>query len=282
VHEEELRIAVEGGTLVGHRGGEGPSALVLHGGPALPDYMGGCAELLADRFDCVRYTQRGVTPSAQVGPYTIEAHVADAVQVLDALEIDRAWLVGHSWGGHLALHVLASHADRVAGLICVDPLGAYGDVFEPFGRNLRAKLTPEQGARVDEIEARRRAGEATGRELAERGTMIWGAYFLDPARSLPPPRAMGLECSTEANRSITEHHAAGTLVERLPGLPGRPALFVHGAQDPLPLESSTETAKLVAGARVVVIDGSGHFPWVERPEEFREAVGEFLSSLSDS
>jgi pimeloyl-ACP methyl ester carboxylesterase len=112
--------------------------------------------------------------------------------------------------------------------------------------------------------------------------LIWPAYFLDPAKALPPPTAFGLECSTEANRSISEHHAAGTLAERLPGLPERPALFVHGAQDPLPLETSTATAKLLAGARVVVIDGSGHFPWVECPDAFRDAVSDFLSSLSDS
>jgi pimeloyl-ACP methyl ester carboxylesterase len=281
VHEQEIRVPVDGGDLVGHRCGEGPSALLLHGGPALPDYMGGCAELLRDRFDCVRYQQRGVAPSLEVGPYSIEEHVADAVRVLDALAIEEAWLVGHSWGGHLALHVLASYPDRVAGLICVDPLGAYGDVFEPFGRNLRAKLTPEQGARVDEIEARRRAGEATFRELAERGMLIWPAYFLDPGRALPVPRAIGLECSTDTNRSIAEHHAAGTLVEALPRAPKRPALFVHGAQDPLPPASSTETAELLFGAQVVLVEGSGHFPWVEQPEAFRAAVEEFLSSLSD-
>jgi proline iminopeptidase len=282
VDEHEIRIPVEGGSLVGHRGGQGPSALVLHGGPALPDYMGGCARLLSDRFDCIRYTQRGVAPSVEVGPYTIEAHVADVVRVLDALDLDRAWLVGHSWGGHLALNMFAAHPDRVAGLICIDPLGAYGTIFEPFGRNLRAKLTAEQGARVDEIEARRRTGDATFEELAERGLLIWDAYFLDPARRMPPPDAMGLECSIEANRSISEHYAAGTLADRLPGLPERPALFVHGVQDPMPVESSTETAKLVGGAQVVLIDASGHFPWFEQPEAFREAVADFLSPLSDS
>jgi pimeloyl-ACP methyl ester carboxylesterase len=282
VHEQEIRVPVDGGALVGHRAGEGPSALLLHGGPALPDYMGGCAELLRDRFDCVRYQQRGLAPSPEVGPYSIEEHVADAVRVLDALAIDEAWLVGHSWGGHLALHALASHPDRVAGVICVDPLGAYGDVFEPFGRNLRAKLTPEQGARVDEIEARRRAGEATFLELAERGMLIWPAYFLDPGRALPMPKEIGLECSTDTNRSISEHHAAGTLVEALPRVPRRPALFVHGAQDPLPIASSVETAKLLPDAQVVLVEESGHFPWVEQPEAFRSAVGEFLSSLSDS
>jgi pimeloyl-ACP methyl ester carboxylesterase len=45
----------------------------------------------------------------------------------------------------------------------------------------------------------------------------------------------------------------------------------------VPLESPTETAKLMPNARVVVIDHSGHFPRLECPEAFRDAVAEFLA-----
>jgi pimeloyl-ACP methyl ester carboxylesterase len=281
VRQEEIRVPVDGGALVGHRSGSGPPALLLHGGPAVPDYMGAVAELLADRLDCVRYTQRGVAPSAEVPPYTIETHVADAVRVLDTLGIDAAWLVGHSWGGHLALHVLVAHPDRVRGLVCVDPLGAYGEIFGPFGENLRRKLTPEEADRIDEIERRRRDGEATTAELEERVRLIWPAYYVDRDVGVrETPRRIGLRSSTETNRSIAEHHAAGTLATRLPAAPARPALFVHGAEDPLPLESSTDTAKLLAGARVVVIDGGSHFPWVECPQAFRDAVVELVEASS--
>jgi pimeloyl-ACP methyl ester carboxylesterase len=273
VNEQELTVPLDGGALAGHRGGDGLPALFLHGGPGLPDYMGTCAELLADRFAYVRYTQRGVAPSAEVPPYTIETHVADAIGVLDAAGLERAWLVGHSWGGHLALHLLASHPDRVLGLVCIDPLGAYGEIFATFGENLRRKVGPEQALRIDAIEARRRAGEATVEELMERGMIIWPAYFVDPEIGVRnAPERVGLECSTETNRSIAEHHAARTLVQRLPEAPARPALFVHGAEDPLPVESSLATAELVPASHVAVIDGSGHFPWLECPEAFREAV----------
>jgi pimeloyl-ACP methyl ester carboxylesterase len=239
--------------------------------------MGACAELLADRLDCVRYTQRGVAPSVELPPYTIETHVADAIRVLDTLEIERAWVVGHSWGGHLALHLLATHPERVLALVCVAPLGAYGEIFQPFGENLRRKLTPDEVARVDEIEARRRGGEATADELMERAMLIWPAYFVDPAvAARNTPERVGLDCSTETNRSISDHHAARTLVDRLPRAPERRALFVHGADDPLPAESSLETAKLIPNARVVTIDGSGHFPWLECPGAFRDAVVDFV------
>jgi proline iminopeptidase len=277
--EREIRVPLDGSVLVGHRGGDGRPALLLHGGPAVPDYMGSCAELVEDLFEYVRYTQRGVAPSAEVGPYTIETHVEDALRVLDAVGFDRAWVVGHSWGGHLALHLLAAHPERVLGVVCVDALSAYGEIFERFGANVRRKLSPEGVARIDEIEARRRAGEVTEAELQERVTLMWPTYFADvenPALELPA--RLGVDCSTATNRSISEHHAARTLVTRLPQVPERSALFVHGADDPLPVDSSTDTAKLLPRSHVVVIEASGHFPWVECPAAFRDAVVEFLGS----
>ena len=51
---------------------------------------------------------------------------------------------------------------------------------------------------------------------------------------------------------------------RLPGV-RLPALFVHGIDDPLPLRSSSETARLIPGARVDRVSRAGHFPWLEQP-----------------
>ena len=45
----------------------------------------------------------------------------------------RAWIVGHSWGGHLALHMLVACPEHVAGAVIIDPLGADIGVLEEFG-----------------------------------------------------------------------------------------------------------------------------------------------------
>ena len=65
-------------------------------------------------------------PSAVDGPYSVAADVGDARRVLDALGWQRAYVVGHSWGGHLALHV-AAMPERLLGVLSVDPLGSIGD-----------------------------------------------------------------------------------------------------------------------------------------------------------
>ncbi len=265
--EEWFEVPVAGGVLSGHRGGEGPPALLLHGGPALPDYTEGCAAELSGAFETIRYTQRGVPPSLEAPPYTIESHMADALAVLDFFGLERAWAIGHSWGGHLALHLAVAHPERLLGIVCVGPLGAYGEVFGEFGANLRRAISPGQAARIDEVEAARREGRATEADLLERWEIVWPVSFAHPESAPPLPVARaGVRCSADTNASIAAHFECGTLVEGLPGV-ALPAFFIHGAADPLPPRSSLETAALIPGARVELIEDCGHFPWLERPGE---------------
>jgi len=151
VSETPFEVAIPGGVLHGHVGGEGPPALLLHGGAAVTDYTDGCARELDGVFRTMRYQQRGTYPSVADPPYSIEAHVADAVRVLDRFEIDRGWAIGHSWGGHLALHLAVSHPERLLGVVCVAPLGAFRDVLAEQDANLRRGLTEAQIARVEEV-----------------------------------------------------------------------------------------------------------------------------------
>jgi pimeloyl-ACP methyl ester carboxylesterase len=73
----------------------------------------------------------------------VEAHVRDALAVLDAFGVEQAWTVGHSWGGHLALHLAVARPECLLGIVCVDPLGAYSDTFADQDANLRRGLGPE-------------------------------------------------------------------------------------------------------------------------------------------
>jgi pimeloyl-ACP methyl ester carboxylesterase len=75
--------------------------------------------------------------------------------------------------------------------------------------------------------------------------------------------------------SVAKHFEAGTLERGLPGL-AVPALLIHGEGDPMPLASTTDTAALIRGARVEIVEQAGHFPWLERRGHFRTIVEAFL------
>ena len=121
--ETPFTIDTPTGSIAGADGGLGSALLFLHGGPGLSDYAGLLAPELGG-WRTVHYQQRGLPPSSVDGPFTVEQHVADAIAVLDARDVNRAVVVGHSWGAHLALELAVAHPDRVAGLVLIDGPGA--------------------------------------------------------------------------------------------------------------------------------------------------------------
>ena len=135
------------------------------------------------------YQQRGLAPSTTEGPFEVTREVADAVAVLDALDWDRAWVVGHSWGGHLLLHLMVAAPQRLQGGLAIDPLGGVGDggvaIFEA---QILARTPEEDRRRAEELDARAMAGEGTGEESMESMRLVWPAYFASPDNVPPFPQ----------------------------------------------------------------------------------------------
>jgi pimeloyl-ACP methyl ester carboxylesterase len=271
--EIPFTAATPAGPIAGSHTGSGPALLLLHGGPALTDYM----DLLAPELDGwhgVRYQQRGLPPSAEDGPFTVEQHVADAVAVLDELGLDRAVVLGHSWGGHLALHLAVAHPGRVAGLVIVDPLGAVGDggVGE-MGAELASRLSPSALVQLEAVNARLATPAARDADALASLRLLWPGYFAEPAAAPPLPDGMriSLACYGGTFGSITGHLDAG-FGGRLKEITA-PAVFVLGERSPMPVAQGEQTAALLPGAEVRVVPGAGHLPWHERPGCLADAAG---------
>jgi proline iminopeptidase len=113
---EELSVPAAGGSLAGWVAGSGQPVLLLHGGPGLSySYLDDLGVELAAEFRVASYQQRGLEPSTLEGPHTIAQSIDDVITVLDGLGWSQAFVVGHSWGGHLALRLAAAHPERIWG-----------------------------------------------------------------------------------------------------------------------------------------------------------------------
>jgi pimeloyl-ACP methyl ester carboxylesterase len=270
---EEFLAPVLDGSITGWASGDGPPVLILHGGPGMSDYTAPLADEIADGFRVLRYQQRGLAPSVTSGPFSIDQHVADAIAVLDAAGAERAYVIGHSWGGYLAMHLAVQHPGRVLGLVIADPLGAVPDGgLSDLGQTLTARLRPELVARAQELDERAMAGEGTAEEAVESMTIVWPGYFssVDKAPPMPPLR-MSVECYAQTFASILEDFDRHTLEQSLPALT-MPAVFVLGADSPIPPRHGIASAELIPGGRYVVEEECGHFPWIERPGSVRKAL----------
>jgi pimeloyl-ACP methyl ester carboxylesterase len=274
--ERVFQASSSQGDLVGHiREAHGkPNALLLHGGPGLGDYL----ETLADELDGIlttaRYQQRGLTPSTLEGDRSVGTHVADAVAVMDALGWPKPIVVGHSWGGHLALHVAVAHPDRIDGVVTLDALGPAGDGgIELFGAALMAGLSDAAVARISQLDAQ---GQLTPRERGERLGILWPNYFGDPLNAPPMPELRFDTRNVEAWESINAHLSAGTLEQGLTGVTAR-ALIIHGERSPMPLAQAQRIVELMPNATLVAHEGKGHWAWLEEPGFVRKHVERFLA-----
>ena len=276
----ELRVPVAGGELVGWVAGSGPRVLLLHGGPALGyEYLDGLAEDLGDGFTLASYQQRGLAPSTTDGPFDMATHADDAAAVLDCLGWPTAFLVGHSWGSHLAAQLLARLPGRFDGALLVDGLGAAvpGGAAE-FGAELTARAPAADQARLAEL-AGAEAGTTTEEEELELLALVWAGYFADPAVTMP----MG-----EQRLGLPAHEATWVaLNEDLPALQAAlpdidvPVAVVHGERSPMPLSASRDTADALGNAELVVVEGAGHFLWFEAPGAVGDALRRVIARSAD-
>ncbi|HVB53128.1 MAG TPA: alpha/beta hydrolase [Candidatus Acidoferrales bacterium] len=252
--------------LAGWKTGRGPAVLLLHGGPGLSDYMDSLVPELADGYTVARFQQRGLAPSTTAGPFDVETHMADTLAVLDGLGLHRPLIIGHSWGGHLLLHLMAAHPDRVGAALVIDPLGAIGDGGEAdLSRILGERTTPKAAARSRELDDRALRGEGTDADQIEGLSLVWPGYFAHPAAAPPmPPIEISVACYAGTFESIHLHLERRTLARQLPHI-SIATTFLLGAESPIPPAHGLATSALIPTAEAKVVPDCGHFVWLEKP-----------------
>jgi proline iminopeptidase len=275
----ETLVELNGVRLYTRHVGNGPSVVVLHGGPgAHHDYLLPQYDRLAEGRTLLYYDQRGGGRSPVPRDVAVgwREHVADLEALRDHWQLDRLTLLGYSWGGLLAVLYALEHPDRVARLALVSaaPVTAvWRDEFErrfaarmaePWIARSRAELTALGLAKTDPERYRRMAF-----------ALSVAGYFHDPsrAREMTPFRV------TERTRravwdSLGEYDLRERIRQTFPGSSAPRSLLLHGIYDPMPIEAARETAALL-GTRVIEL-ATGHAPHVEATEDLVRALDGFL------
>jgi pimeloyl-ACP methyl ester carboxylesterase len=260
----EFTAPAVGGVLSGWVAGDGPPVLILHGGPGMSyGYLDDAAAELASSFRVASFQQRGLPPSVEDGPFTIEQALADVIAVLDQLGWDRAYVLGHSWGGHLAFHAAVALPDRLLGVLAVDPLGAVGDGgMAAFEAEMYARTPAADQQRARDLDEQSMQGQGTEADAVEGLRLVWPAYFADPPNAPPmPPLRMSLPAMA-LFEDITA--ALPALEAALPDV-RVPLGVLVGGRSPMPPEAGLVSAERVPGGWGVTVPDAGHFVWVESP-----------------
>ena len=215
-------------------------------------------DALGDGWRCIRIDGPGFGQSDPPQDGVQPEQYADAVvNVMDSLGIERAIVVGCSWGGQVATHVGVRHPERVIGVVMAN-----------------VPMSPSIGGHRMQVIGTRLMGS----------TRFWGrgvarAMLAEPTKAAHPER---VEAFVSAFPSYDARAAATTVrttMTRFPGLSDAllqlkvPTVILMGDQDRLyPVESAMPLARLAPRAGIQVIAQCGHLAPLEAPSAVAEAV----------
>jgi len=254
----------------------------------MSDNLEPLAAMLDDLVTVHRFDQRGGGRSTGTGEGQT---VAGAVADLEALRRrwgHRRWMVGgHSWGATLALCYTLAHPGRVAALLYLSGPGLQ-ETAAARARVRAARLARLTGAEWAQLQAaEHRLAEDGGDQdaAASIARLMWLTDFADRSRApdltVEPlfayPR--NAEAAAALNRDRARHLADPALERRVRGLEVS-TLVLHGAGDPLPAEGAAEIARLLPQARLELLPGMGHTPWLEDAATVRQAVRRFIENIA--
>jgi len=277
-------VEVRGASLFYRDVGEGTPIVVLHGGPDFDHrYLLPGMDRLAGRWRVIYYDQRGRGGSR--GEVRREdANVARYVEDLEALRVqlglESPVILGHSWGGLLAMHYALRYPRHLSRLVLLNTAPASSaDMMLVREERLR-RWVPHQ-ERLSAIMRSREYEEGDPDAVAAFYRIDFGTTFGDPEIAA---RLNLRWCREEIlrGREIEQWLMEGlydvqdfTLVPQLGGILA-PTLVVHGENDFVPLAAVRRIVDAVPGARLAVLAGSGHFSYLDAPEGLTAALEDFL------
>ena len=248
VWQDRVRLRV-------HSKGNGPALVYFHGpwGLVWESFL----DALARDYTVYAPEHPGTSPGAPDDIYHLD-NLWDLVlcydELLDALKVDQAVLVGHSFGGMVACELAATSPRRARQLVMIDPIGFWRE-GEPA----------VNWAEVDLSDVRRR-------------------LFRDPNGDAAT-RLFGHPDDAESRVRVTwAMGCTGKFIWPLPdkGLKKRihrvkaPTLVVWGKEDSfVPLVYADEFTRRIAGARLHTVEGTGHAPQLEHPDAVARVIREF-------
>ncbi len=222
-------------------------------------------ESLESKFKVLRFDTRGHGDSdAPEGKYTLEQLAADAVALMDALEIDAVHFVGLSMGGMIGQNLALDHKDRLKSLALCDTAAVMPDEVQPIWQQ-RIAAARENGLQ-DQVD-----------ETLER-------WFTPEYLSQNPPLVQMIRRQILAT-PVAGYIGCSEAIRKLDNL-GRlseiniSTLIIVGEEDPgTPVAAAEAMQERIDGSKLVVLPAARHLSNIEQAEGFNTALLKFLENI---
>jgi proline iminopeptidase len=286
----ENRVPAGSASLYTRTIGQGPTVIVLHGGPDFDhSYLLPDLDRLADAYRLVYYDQRGRGRSADgVRPedVTLASDLDDIDRVRIASGSDAPILLGHSWGAVLAVEYALRDPERVSHLVLMNPAPVTADDLAAARKLYLERLAGAMDQqRAITSGAAYKSGDPAA--VAERYRIHFKPSIVRDADYERLMTTMKAGFARQGKSGILTARAVEDQLMRdtwnTPGYDRLPALrtlrvrtLVIGGEYDFMASSARSIGRAIPGAELVMIPSCGHFAFLECPDDTRRALTSFL------
>lgn len=277
-------VKVDNGQLYYQIVGKGDPVIVIHGGPGLNQgYLLPRMAELAKNHQVVFYDQCGSGRSTV--SIIDEQHINDEQFVEDlenlrkALGYSKITLVGHSAGGMLAMRYAIKYGSHVKKMVLMNTSPATSAGIHDFVEEVERRIAPST-AEIENLQKSQAFLENDPEAIAKFYKLFFQYYFHSPSdleKLNMPLEPQGITTGMQVAK-ILEKSLFTKFVDLTDDLQKLkiPTLIIHGESDALPISAAQEIAIAIKGSKLVVQKQCGHFPYIEKPEEWLAIVEDFL------
>ena len=282
VVSKEGFVKTSNGQLYYQTMGQGDAVIVIHGGPGMDQgYLLPGMAALAKKHQVVFYDQLGCGRSTATvideSHITINSFVEDIETLRKALKFEKVTIVGHSWGGMLAMYYAVKYPKNIKKLVLMNTVTSAG--MEEFLDEVEKRTMPSAGE-FEKLKASQEFIDSEPQAIAQYYRLFFQYYFHNPKdleklnlQLEPKGAATGVKVAKILEESIfgkyTDQHAD---LQKLK----IPTLIIRGESDVIPMSAANSMAHSIKSSKLVVLKNCGHFPYIEQPAQWLEAVEMFL------
>jgi proline iminopeptidase len=281
--DEEGLLAINGTNLYYHAFGKGEPVIVIHGGPVLDQsYMVDHFRELSKKYRLIFYDQRVSGKSAadvDTASMTIKTLVDDIEQLRQKLGFEQVHVLGHSWGGMLAAKYAIEYPLKVKSLVLCDAMPPSFRLWNEEEQILAQRTSAYDSLLEDQIKSQPGFKNKEVKWVDSLMKVAFKSQFDDTTKiallkiKLPQdyfkrskifehvgPELFAFDLTTQLEKIIA------------------PTLIIYGDKEPASEISAPVYKSGIANSQLVIIPHSGHFPFIEQPVRFNNAVGLFWQS----
>lgn len=244
----------DGTHIVYEKHGKGKPLIMLHALNMNLATFNSTVQLLKDQFTIYTMDSRGHGKSDKQQEISIQNHIDDIVDLMDAEDIESAYILGHDMGGVIAQEFTNQHSDKVEKLVLVSSISNQGK--QPLIKLIAKHRDKVAGFSKEE------AMLILFNEIFHdvKSTFKWYQEVKKYYRMTPEEDAISVRSINGINIKIDHIDI--------------PTLIVKGKYDPFDIDNDSENIK---NAQTKIFEHSGHAPFIEESEKFKQVVSSFLN-----